>query len=171
MLFQRMGIYFHIFLLPTTVRNYVAEPRTTGWEHPFTVQDSDNPQNSAPPRSPQKESAYAPQGLLLQRVYPGVNKQDTLSQAQEQKCWRPGQCSLPAQSTARATASRYLQETQRGNPQRGKLCRKGRALGLICYSTFTPSPAFSYIPKSLHKKGGGWMSCLQTPVQAIPSVS
>lgn len=64
-------------------------------------------------------------------------------------------------------SSRYLQEIHRG-----KLCWKGRALWLlICKDACTLSLLSPTFRRTSIKRGGGWMSCLQTPVQAIPSVS
>lgn len=152
MLFHRMDIYFHIFLLPTSIINSMAVPRIfpTGWEYPFTVQDRDNPQNRVPHQSPHKENSYAPQGLLLERVYPGAAKQtwhfipstetDVLEARPVQPA-SPGHCPC------------HSQQVPTGDTQRKAGLEGEGSVASICTSTCTPSLLPPTFPRASIKMG------------------
>lgn len=104
-----------------------------------------------PPQSPQKESSCAPQGLLLERVYPGTDKHDWNNQCFSiLKTLYPKHRSRGGQASA-AGQRRALPVPQPAVPT-GDTHRKA-VLETHLQQRLHAQPAFSYIPKSLHKKG------------------
>lgn len=100
------------------------------------------------PSEPTKENSYAPQGLLLQRVYVSRSWQTntTLYPKHRNRC-AGGQASAACQPRA------LPMPQPAGDTQRKAVLEGEGSVPLHLQQHLHTQPAFSYIPKSLHKKG------------------
>lgn len=109
-----------------------------------------------PPQSPQKESSCAPQGLLLERVYPGTDKHDWNNQCFSiLKTLYPKHRSRGGQASA-AGQPRALPVPQPAVPT-GDTHRKA-VLETHLQQPCMPSLLSPTFPRASIKRGGGSMN-------------